>query len=348
MDAAALLDELVLHYPDRDGALAGVALAGELWKRRPPLPFTRADEAWELRVRRPPVDRIEYELLLTHADGRTEHVLDPDAPLAPGPFGDKSVLELPGYERPAWLAENAREGGIRSLHLPSRRLRSAVEGLLWSPPGADPAEPLPLLVVHDGPEYALYSELLRFLDAASALNWLPPLRAALLAPVLRNEHYSASARYADALVGELLPALYLEAPSPARARPAGMGASLGALAMLHAHRRLPGSFAALFLQSGSFFRQRFDHWESGFPRFRRITRFMGTVLGASRWEDPIPVTVTCGTGEENRSNNAAAVAALLRQGYPVALHEIRDAHTWICWRDGLAPHLPDLLERAWT
>jgi enterochelin esterase-like enzyme len=347
MTTAAAVDELVLRYPDPAGEFVGVALVGELWKRRPPLPFERGEEGWELRLPRPPVDRIEFELVLTRPNGRTEHVLDPVAPVAPGPFGDKSVLELPGYERPAWLGEDAPEGRIRSLHLPSRRLRAVVQGLLWSPPDTDPAEPLPLLLVHDGPEYALYSELLRFLDAASALGRLPPLRAALLAPVKRHEHYSASARYADALVGEVLPALGASAPSPSGARPAAMGASLGALAFLHAHRRRPGTLGALFLQSGSFFRQRFDQWESGFPRFRRITRFMGTVLGAARWTDRIAVSLTCGTGEENRFNNAAAAAALVRQGYPVSLHEIRDAHTWTCWRDGLDPHLPDLLRRAW-
>ena len=51
---------------------------------------------------------------------------------------------------------------------------------------------------------------------------------------------------------------------------------------------------------------------------------MGTVFGATQWPDPIPVSLTCGTGEENRSNNAGtAAAALARQGYDVRLHEIR-------------------------
>ena len=54
-----------------------------------------------------------------------------------------------------------------------------------------------------------------------------------------------------------------------------MGASLGALAMLHAHRRSPAAFGGLFLQSGSFFRPRFDAHEPGFPRFGRIARFVG-------------------------------------------------------------------------
>ena len=114
--------------------------------------------------------------------------------------------------------------------------------------------------------------------------------------MLRNEHYSASARYTDALVEQLLPALGETAPLPEGLRPVGMGASLGALSFLHAHRRHSGAFAGLFLQSGSFFRQRFDRQESGFPRFRRITRFIGTLFGAPGWPDPIPVSLTCGTG----------------------------------------------------
>ena len=44
-----------------------------------------------------------------------------------------------------------------------------------------------------------------------------------------------------------------------------MGASLGALAMLHAHVRHPKSFDGLLLQSGSFFRQRYDKQESRLP-----------------------------------------------------------------------------------
>ena len=348
MTTAPALGEVVLSYPDPRGELTGVALVGELWKRRPPVAFARRDGGWELRLPLPPVDRFEYELQLTFPDGRTAFALDPVAPTAPGPLGDKSVLELPTYAEPGWVEQEAPEGSIRSLRLPSARLRTSVEGLLWSPPGAEVAEPLPLLVVHDGPEYAVYSDLIHFLDVATALERLPRLRAALLAPVLRNEHYSASARYSDALVEQLLPALGETAPLPARLRPVGMGASLGALSFLHAHRRHPGSFAGLFLQSGSFFRQRFDRQEAGFPRFRRITRFIGTVFGAAAWPDPIPVSLTCGTGEENRSNNAATAAALARQGYPVALAEIRDAHTWIGWRDALDPHLPRLLSRAWS
>src|SRR5262249_52828644 len=199
------------------------------------------------------------------------------------------------------------------------------------PPGAD----APMLVVHDGPEYAEYSKLTRFLDAMSWEERIPPLHAALLQPVDRNETYSASALYGAALVRELLPELKRRVPHGKRI---GMGASLGALAMLHAHARHPQTFDGLMLQSGSFFRQRSDKHESRFPRWQRITRFVGSILRGAAAGDPIPVAFTCGTAEENRANNHIVAAALVKQGYPAWLAEIRDAHNWTCWRDGFDPH----------
>src|SRR5581483_3128756 len=205
------------------------------------------------------------------------------------------------------------------------------------PPGAD----APLLVVHDGPEYAEYSALTRFLDAMSWEERIPPLRAALIQPVDRDETYSASALYAAALVRELLPEIAKLAPHRTRV---GLGASLGALAMLHAHRRHPKAFDGLLLQSGSFFQQRWDKVESTFGRYQRITRFVGSVLRAERAERTIPIAITCGTAEENRVNNEAMVDALVAQGYPAWLALVRDAHNWTCWRDALDPHLPALIE----
>jgi enterochelin esterase family protein len=123
-----------------------------------------------------------------------------------------------------------------------------------------------------------------------------------------------------------------------------MGASLGALAMLHAHIRHPKSFDGLLLQSGSFFRQRYDKHERDFPRYRRITRFVGTVLRGVDVTRPIPVAITCGSAEENRANNEAVADALIYQRYTAWISVVRDAHTWTCWRDAFDPHLPALIE----
>lgn len=350
--ARAADDHVALTYRGPRG-LRGVRFRAELTKRGDPPAFHRRirSQTWELTLPRPHgVDRVEYLLELRQADGATELVTDPANPLvASGPFGDKSVLELPGYLPPVWLDEEPEAGTLEPFRIPSRLLRAEVTGLLWSSAGARPGEPLPLLVVHDGPEYARYSALTRMLDAAVDQLELPPMRAALLQPVRRDETYSAAKRYADALAVELVPELSRIAPAPLRtAMRVGMGASLGALAMLHAHRLHPQLFSGLFLQSGSFFRRELDGYERSFPQFERIARFVGGVRRAGSTEFTIPVTMTCGLGEENLGNNRSMRDALATQGYLVELVEHRDAHNWVSWRDVLEPHLTVLLETLWV
>jgi len=329
-------DEVVLSVADPGARFRAVRLVSDLLKREPPRPLARRGPGlpWELRLSLPSVDRLEYQLQVVNTDGRTELVLDPGAPTASGPFGPKSVLELPGYREPAWLAVDAPPGEVEQLTLESKRLCAAVRGLLWRPAGADPDEPLPLLVAHDGPEYAEHAALLRYLASGEV-----PVRAALLAPVRRDDHYGASPRYAAALAEELVPAL-----GPARTV-VGLGASLGALALLHAHVSHPGVFAGLFLQSGSFFQPRTDPWESEHSRFGPITRFVRRLHGGREAVASIPVTMTCGTGEENLANNRAMRNTLVRYGVEADLVLARDGHTWTGWRDGFHPQLGRLLER---
>ena len=310
-------------------------LGQEVSRPRHGPPFAWRDGMWRLRFPRPPVDRLEY---LIGVDGTFGP--DPRNPLrAAGPFGDRSVVEWPEYAPPAWLEAPADAGPVEWIELRSRRLVARVKVLLYRTP-EEPLETAPLLVVHDGPEYAEYAAFTRFLDAAHGDARIPALTAALIQPVDRNETYSASALYSAALVRELLPELARRVPRGPRV---GIGASLGALAMLHAHFRHPKTFDALLLQSGSFFQRRWDKVESSFGRYQRITRFAGAVLRGRAPSRPIPVALTCGTAEENLANNRAVAAALAAQGYPARLTEIRDAHTWTCWRDGFDPALVDLL-----
>ncbi len=313
-------------------------LGQDVTRPRPGPAFAWDDGAWRLAFERPPLDRLEY---MVGVDGKWS--TDPTNPhTAPGPFGDKSVVEWPEYTPPAWLATDADAGPVEEIEIRCHRLVARVRVMIYATP-EPPSSEAPLIIVHDGPEYAKYSALTRYLDAMSWGEQIPPLRAALIQPVDRNETYSASALYAGALVRELIPEIAKRAPHGKRI---GMGASLGALAMLHAHVRHPRSFDGLLLQSGSFFRQRSDKQESGFERYRRITRFVGRVIRGGVAESPIPIAFTCGKAEENRANNRALAEALVAQGYPAWLAEVRDAHTWTCWRDSVDPHLPALLQAA--
>ena len=81
---------------------------------------------------------------------------------APGAFGEKSVLLLPGYAPPRWLEAEGVPGRTEELAVRGRGLGAEVRMRIWSPADADPAEPLPLLVAHDGPEYDELAGLTRF------------------------------------------------------------------------------------------------------------------------------------------------------------------------------------------
>ena len=343
---------VTFSLPDEDGALASVSLLQELQRPRVGPAFVRdeKDGTWRLTFPRPAVDRMEYKFELRHKNGEREVICDPSNPKrAPGAFGDKSVIEFGQYSAPDWTRESAEDHATVDLNLRSNVLRADCRVRLWATSGAEEAVALPLLVVHDGPEYASLAGLLHFFGVMHERGELPPMRVALLPPVQRDEDYSASAGYSRALAHEILPQLQKAARVPqGRNMRIGMGASLGALAMLHVHRTNPASFGALFLQSGSFFRQRFDKQEAQFPRFKRINHFVGAVQSTTQWMHPIPVTMTCGTVEENLLNNLAMRDALVAQGYEVRLLENRDAHNWVGWRDTFEPALSDLLRMMWA
>ena len=295
--------ELRFHVPDPRRRLAAVRLAHQL-RERLPYELTRNGRAWELTAAAPDVARFEYQFELIDRDGGREWILDPGNPKrASGPWGDKSVWEEPGYAPPDWVAEDP-VGAPKAVTIPSKILRRELPALIWAHP--DATERSPLLVAHDGPEYAAHSELLTYLGR------LPPLRAALIGPVDRNEIYSASARYSRALAEEILPQL---PTAPVRI---GLGASLGALSLFYTHRRHPESFDALFLQSGSFFR-RAESYERQLPALRadRALRRRRPPQPAGT-DDPGRARLRHRRGEPARKPRARGVAARPRLRRPFA------------------------------
>jgi enterochelin esterase-like enzyme len=328
-----------LRVDDPEPRYAAVRLRSDLPLDKPD--FDRDDGGWVLHLPHERLARLEYQLELLGHDGTSQIVCDPGNPQrAPGPFGEKSVVVAPGYRPPDWLDGPRTAGTIQELAL--RVLGRGLDVRIWSPGDGE----LPLLIAHDGPEYDALSCLTGYAGALIERQTLPPFRVALLPPGDRDEWYSASAVYSRALCTRILPAL--RGQIAVAGGPVGMGPSLGALAMLHAQRTWPGTFAGLFLQSGSFFVPRFDRHESGFPRFQRVIRFVGGVLRSHSHRDTLPVAMTCGAEEENIHNNRLMASALSAQGYPAELHEVPDLHNYTSWRDAFDPHLTRLLTRLWS
>jgi enterochelin esterase family protein len=332
------------RLPDPHARLAGVRLYQEVRVPGDQLQFRHRRGGWTLQLARPAVDRLEYLLELEHPNGGRETICDPTNPhRVPGAFGEKSVIEFPGYRRPAW-AEAPRIGvQSRELAIASLQLGTTVRGRLLAPDGLTDDRPAPLLVVHDGPEYADLADLAGYAAALIASGDLPPLRLALLEPGDRNRWYAASPAYARALTGDVLPALEDQLDTSVRV---GIGASLGALAMLHAHRLAPGRWDGLFLQSGSFFTRELDPQERRFSRFGPVSRFVAELAQAVADPAPVPVALTCGMLEENLANNRAMAVTLAALGYPVRLTEVADVHNYTAWRDALDPALTRLIREV--
>jgi enterochelin esterase family protein len=193
----------------------------------------------------------------------------------------------------------------------------------------------------------VYGGLTRYVGAMIGAGRLPRMRVALVAPGPRNKRYAANPRYARAFRRRLLPAVS-EAVQVA-GRPVLMGQSLGALAALHVAWTNPGTFAGLFLQSGSYFTPELDGQESGFDFWPEVTGFVASVRAAQQAAPDAPVTtLVCGTLEENYANNLAMRDHLVAVGVETHWGEVRDGHTWTGWRDTLDPHLTDLLLKVWS
>src|SRR3954451_12558683 len=340
---------VALRLDDPDHRFQTVRLASDLHLDEAQRTFTRNGTGWLLEVELPDVLRLEYKLEVTDAEGHSDWILDPDNPKrAPGAFGDKSVLELPGYMPPAWLQGPAVPGRTDDFSVRGRGLGAHVDIRVWAPADAPPggSHPLRMLLANDGPEYDSLSSLTRYSAAMIARKELPPFRVALLSPGDPNQWYSASAAYSRVLDHDVVPAL--REAFGVVLQPAAMGASLGGLAMLAAQRRFPRALGALFLQSSSFFIPRYDAHERGFDRYARITRFVRDTLRDGAYAIPVPVTITVGIAEENAENNREMARALAAQGYEFSREEVPDLHNYVGWRDAFHPHLTNLLKRAWT
>ena len=220
-----------LRLDDPEGKYSAVRLSSDV--HLPDPSFRRNGSGWVLEAELPDVLRLEYKLEVDYTDGGKEWICDPGNPKrAPGAFGEKSVLELPGYKAPAWLEAEAVEGRYDELVIPGRGLGALVGIRMWSPAGVEPGTRLRTLLANDGPEYDQLASLTRYAGAMIAAGTLPKFRVALLAPGERNQWYSASAAYARVLDHDIVPAI--NKAFGIIGQPAAMGASLGGLAMLHA------------------------------------------------------------------------------------------------------------------
>ncbi|GAA4126127.1 esterase family protein [Knoellia locipacati] len=309
--------------------------------------LVRSGDVWELALPRPALQRIEYRFTVTRTvdDAEsTETVLDPDNPSSvETAFGSRSVMEMPGYAVPAWLAAPAVPGGFTPLSLEGET-EADVPVTVWEPDGTA-GQALPLLLVHDGPEYDRLASITQFSAAKIASGELPPHRVALAHPVLRDAWYSGSPKYLRTIAQQGLWRLHEHAPISGPV--VVMGASLGGLTALLVGMLDADEIGGVFVQSGSFFQARHDGQESSYKYFDRIARRVQEIIDTPEATRPLRIGLTWGGLEENAANNRDMAAALRRAGHDVSHTEVADLHNYTAWRDALEPHLTEVLRDLW-
>lgn len=296
-------------------------------------PFRRqpGTDLWWLTVRLPDHARIEYRLRVER-DGRTRTILDSLNPeRAANPFGENSIVAGPGYQRPTWTypIPDTPAGEIMPLEIgpgvwnEPRRVHLRLPAVL-------PEAGLPIVFAHDGSDYIRFAALGTVLDNLVAVDDIPPIGVALLDPRDRNREYTGDARHARHLVDEVLPAV--EAAVSVTRRVV-MGASLGAVASLHAAWQHPGVFDAAILQSGSFATGLGGRFGRG-SVFKPVVRFLGEFHADPR---PLPdrIYMSCGRFEGMLAENNTLAEALERRGALVRFEVTPDGHDWGNWRNRL-------------
>ena len=256
------------------------------------------------------------------------------------------MLEFPGYAPPEWSADEESPGGRSSR-------RACRRGLCGPPSTCD------LGGGGDGPGGAAAARCSSTtgrstpgtrsscgcFDHLVAFGEVPPFRAALVPPPLdRNEMYSASHRYARVLGEDWVPHSRELAPSPGP--PVAIGASLGALSLLHAQWYEAGPLQRSVPPVGQLLPAALRRARVGRAALRPHHALRLDRRRRPADADPIPVTITCGTGEENLDNNLLHGRDARSPGWDVRVVQHPDAHNWISWRDVLHPHLAELLLRA--
>ena len=298
--------------------------------------FRRAghSELWTHTLEVPVCSRFEYKIEVVHAE-RSEWILDPLNPSkAHDPFGANSVCHSSGYVVPDWVEERVetRKGSMDSLTIKSRAFGDERALRVYLPSRFRRRARYPLLGVHDGDDYLMFSRMMTVLDNLTHRLEIPSMIVALTNPRDRLVEYADSERHARHLVEEIVPAMEENFPLVGTPSSRGlMGASFGAVASLAAAWRYPKFFGKLMLQSGSFGFTDIGEHQRG-PVFDPVVRF----VNAFRERPGQPADrlfVSCGTYESLIYENRSMVPLLQATGMDVRYVEARDGHCWENWRD---------------
>jgi enterochelin esterase family protein len=256
--------------------------------------------------------------------------------LAHDPFGANSVCQGYGYERPDWTLNDpdSRSGTLESMTIASKAFGDQRKIRVYLPARFRKSRSYPLLIVHDGVDYLRFAEINTVLDNLIHRQEIPGMIVALTQSSDRIVEYTCNEHHARFLGEDLLPFMQAKFPLINDAAMCGLlGASLGAVASLHAAAQYPDRFGRLLLQSGTYAFTDLGHHKKG-PALDPVVDFINAYR-AEPFRLAEKIYMSCGVYESLIYENRSLLPVLQGQRMQVNFDEARDAHNWENWRDRL-------------
>jgi enterochelin esterase family protein len=298
---------------------------------------TAGEELWQAELFLPRDTYMEYGLLWGE-----ERVVDPfNRRSVDSGVGETNHFFYMPEVRPTPLSRRLRglpAGHVSRHFVPTGNLVTGRRRTvyLYQPPAE---EPVPLVVVFDGPWYLRRARLAVILDNLIASQQIRPFAMAMIENggiAGRMVEYACSESTLFFIVEQVLPlAANKLSLTPIAAQPGSygvLGASMGGLMALFTAMRLPEVFGAVLSQSGAF---RFGPYRSVVADLaeKRANPALRVWLDTGRYEWLL---------EPNRE-----MATLLREnGYKLACREFNAGHNFTAWRDNIVHGLLWLFART--
>lgn len=277
--------------------------------------------------------RLDYKIV---ADGVWG--LDPrNTRIQRSGFGDNSELRMPGYVASRWVdrREDVPTGDLTPDTLESERLGFTVALQIYTPPGFEGLDDLPVMYVTDGHEYAddRLGAMVPVMDNLIAAGKLRPMIAVFIDMRVaganrRHDLLVMNRDFVAFVVDELVPMIDMLLPTSTDRTDRGMlGTSLGGLNSMWFGYAAHETFGRIAIQSPAF--------QAG----------EGRIVGLLEESPPLDVDLylTYGTFNDFGEHTERVLKILDAKGYDYGLKIVNEGHSWGNWR----ALLDEILLRFW-
>jgi enterochelin esterase-like enzyme len=293
------------------------------WDDAPRKMTRAAPDLWLVTLQLPPDAYLEYAFL----DPRTgQRVIDPLNPnkVWNGISTWNQFFYMPrgGPTELAKAVKGLQRGVVTSHKIPTRGLATGARRsvYLYQPPVS---QPVPLLVVYDGPDYLRRAKLNTIVDNLVALKRVRPFAMALVqnGGTARTLEYSCADATLDFIFDQVIPLAqeHLTLIPPGGESFGILGASMGGLMALYTGLRLSQVFGKVIIQSGAFF----------VPDLNSVITDLARCLP----QTDLQIWMDVGKLEFLLEGNREMYTLLKEHKYHVTYREYSGGHNYTSWRD---------------